>query len=72
MANPLFNSLGNVPVNDGGMSNFIRQVKDFKKSFKGSAKDEVQRLLNSGAMSQQQFNQLSQIAQQVVQMMGEN
>lgn len=69
MSNPLFNNLGN---NVNPMVDLIRQAKEFRKTFKGSPKDEVQRLLNTGAMSQQQFNQYSQIAQQVVQAMGED
>lgn len=65
--NPLYNPNQNNP-----MANIIQQAKEFRKSFKGNPRDEVQRLLNSGQMSQQQFNQLSQIAQQVVQAMGDN
>ncbi len=67
--NPLFNIFGNQP---NPMADIIRQAREFRKSFSGNPRDEVQRLLNSGEMSQQQFNQFSQIAQQVVQAMGEN
>lgn len=69
MANPLYQAIGNQP---NPMADLIRQAKEFKKSFNGNPREEVQRLLNSGQMSQQQFNQLSQIAQQVVQAMGED
>lgn len=65
MANPLFNEFK--PQN--GMSNFIAQVKQMKQSFQGNPKDEVQRLLNSGQMSQQQFNELAQMANQIRGMM---
>ena len=68
MANPLYQAMGN---QTNPMADLIRQAKEFKKSFNGNPREEVQRLLNSGQMSQQQFNQLSQIAQQVVQAMGE-
>ena len=69
MANPLYNVLGNnIPINP--MAKLIQDAKQFKKSFSGSPKDEVQRLLNSGQMSQADFNRYSQIAQQVVQSMG--
>jgi hypothetical protein len=61
---------GNTPMNP--MAQLVRDAKAFKKSFTGNPKDEVQRLLNSGQMSQQQFNQFSQIAQQVVQAMGDD
>lgn len=69
MANLLYENFGNLP---NPMADLIRQAKQFKKSFNGSPKDEVQRLLNSGQMSQQEFNRLSQIARQVVQAMGED
>ncbi len=68
MANPLYQAMGYQP---NPMADLIRQAKEFKKSFNGNPREEVQRLLDSGQMSQQQFNQLSQIAQQVVQAMGE-
>lgn len=71
MANPLYNMFGgNAPMNP--MAQLVRDAKNLKKSFTGNPKDEVQRLLNSGQMSQQQFNQFSQIAQQVVQAMGDD
>ena len=61
---------GNVPNNP--ITQLIRDAKAFKKSFTGSPKDEVQRLLNSGQLSQTDFNRYSQIAQQVVQAMGDD
>lgn len=71
MANPLFSMFGgNAPINP--MAQLVRDAKNFRKSFTGNPRDEVQRLLNSGQMSQQQFNQFSQIAQQVVQAMGDD
>lgn len=68
MANPLYQAMGNQP---NPMAELMRQAKEFKKSFNVDPREEVQRLLNSGQMSQQQFNQFSQIAQQVVQAMGD-
>ena len=71
MANPLYNMFGNnIPINP--VAKLIQDARQFKKSFTGSPKDEVQRLLNSGQMSQRQFNQFSQIAQQVIQAMGDD
>ena len=69
MSNPLYNNFGNQA---NPMADLIRQAKEFKKQFTGNPRDEVQRLLNSGQMSQQQFNQFSQIAQQIVQAMGDD
>ena len=71
MANPLYNVFGgNAPINP--IAQLVRDAKNFKKTFTGNPKDEVQRLLNSGQMSQQQFNQFSQIAQQVLQAVGDD
>ena len=70
MSNPLFSVLGgNRPMNDGGFSQFIAQVKQMQQTFKGDPRAEVQRLLNSGQMTQQQFNEFSQMANQVMNLM---
>lgn len=69
MANPLYNQYKQ-PINDGGLSQIIEQAKQMRKTFNGNPQQVVQNLLNSGRMSQSQFNQLSQIANQVVQAMG--
>lgn len=67
MANPLFDTFGN----NNQFGNLIQQAQEFKKQFANiNPRAEVERLLQSGAMSQSQFNQYSQIAQQVAQMMG--
>ena len=63
MGNPLFNQFGN---QNNNMSDLINQIMDFKKNFTGNPKEEVEKLLQSGQMSQQQFNQLSQIANQIL------
>ena len=67
MANPLFNTFGN----NNQFGDLIKQAQEFKKQFANiNPHAEVERLLNSGQMSQQQFNEYPQIAQQVAQMMG--
>jgi hypothetical protein len=68
MANPLFTQFGQAMPN--GMEQIVQQVRSFKEQFKGDPREEVQRLLNSGQMSQQQFNELSQQAQQILRFMG--
>lgn len=57
MSNPLF-----VQMNKNSMQS---QFEQFKKQFTGNPREQVQQLLNSGRMSQQQFNQLQQMAQQI-------
>lgn len=65
MPNPLFNALGgNVPM-PGPMSNMARMMQSFnqfRNMFRGDAKQEVQRLLSTGQMSQSQYNQLQEMA----------
>ena len=48
----------------GNMANFIGRFNEFRQSFKGNPREEVQKLLNSGQMSQEQLNYLSAIAKQ--------
>lgn len=66
MANALFNQFGR---QNNPLEQLAQQARDFQKQFKGSPRQEVERLLQTGAMSQKTFNELSQIAQQVVQFM---
>ena len=42
----------------------IQQFQQFRQQFQGDPKQEVQNLLNSGQMSQQQYNQLQGMATQ--------
>ena len=69
MPNPLYNNFGN---QSNPMADLIRQARDFRKQFNGNPRQEVERLLQTGRMSQADFNRYSQIAQQVVQAMGED
>ena len=69
MANNLYNQFGN---QNNPFAQLMKQARDFRRQFSGNPRQEVERLLQSGQMSQQQFNQYSQIAQQVAQMMGNN
>ena len=61
MGNPFFNQ--NQPTGNP-MMNMIQQFQQFAANFRGDPRQRVQELLNSGQMSQQQFNYLSNLAQQ--------
>ena len=63
MANPLFGQFGNNQNNP--MSQFMSQFKRLQQTIKDPQK-EVENLLKSGQMTQQQFNQLSQMASQLM------
>ena len=65
--------MGNNPFNifnnQNQINDIIQQAQNLRNTFNGNAREEVQRLLNSGQMSQAQFNQLMPIAQQIAAMM---
>lgn len=67
MANRLYQSLGR---QNNPLEQLAQQAREFRKQFNGNPRQEVERLLQTGAMSQQDFNRYSQIAQQVAQFMG--
>ena len=71
MANSLFNLLGNnsVPSPFSNMQDLLQRLSQFRQSFQGDPKQQVQQLLNSGKMSQSQYNQLSQMATQIQNML---
>lgn len=72
MANQLFNLLSGSSQNTGplgNMQNLITQLNQFRSSFHGDPRQQVQELLNSGKMSQSQYNQLSQTATQIQKML---
>ena len=64
MSNPLFNALGCVMPQGNGPMQMIQQFMQFKQNFKGDPKEEVQKMLRSGKISQQQLNQVQQMAGQ--------
>lgn len=66
MSNALYNQFGK---QNNPLEQLAQQAREFQKQFKGSPRQEVERLLQTGQMSQSQFNQYSQIAQQVAQFM---
>ena len=67
MSNSLFDQFGR---QNNPLEQLAQQARDFRRQFSGNPRQEVERLLRTGAMSQQDFNRYSKIAKQVVQMMG--
>ena len=63
MATPLFNALNGQQTNP--MSQLVTEARRLKQTMQ-NPRAEVERLLQTGQMSQQKFNELSQIAQQIV------
>lgn len=64
MANPLYNQYGNIP-NNMGLKQLWEQAQQLKQTIQ-NPKAEVERLLQTGEMSQSQFNELSKMAQNII------
>ncbi len=68
MSNPLFGMMQNnqYPMMNGMMQKF----QQFSQMFRGDPKQQVQQMLNSGKISQTQYNNAVQMAQQMARMLG--
>lgn len=64
MNNPLLDVMGTMPQPQG-MPGMLQAFQQFRATFSGDPQQQVQAMLNSGRMSQQQFNQLAQMANQL-------
>ncbi len=62
--NPLYNEMQN---NQDGM---LQRFQQFRQNFKGDPQQQIQQLLNSGKVSQAQYNRAVQMAQQFQRMFG--
>lgn len=58
--NPLFNQMNQNPI--------LQRFQQFQQMFKGNPQEQVQRLLNSGRVSQDQYNRAVQMANQLQRM----
>jgi len=72
MANPLFQALGGgqMPGQMGQVQNMVQQFRQFQQTFQGNPKAEVEKLVQSGKITQQQLNQMQQMAVQFRQLLG--
>ena len=61
--NPLFNMMNN------SMPPIVQQFLQFRQSFNGDARAQVQQLLNSGRISQADYNRAVQMANQLQSML---
>lgn len=63
MGNPLFDVLGG-SMSQNPMSKMMQDYKKFREDMKGkNPQEEVNKLLQSGRVNQNQLNQIQQIAQ---------
>ena len=51
------------------MANMMQEFQKFKQNFQGDPKAQVQQMLNSGQITQEQFNKASQMANQMMRFM---
>lgn len=49
--------------------NMMQKFMQFRQNYQGDPKAQIQQMLNSGQISQQQYNQAVQIAQQIQSML---
>ena len=66
MSNPLFNMMGGNQMQGGIMQKF----QQFQQMFRGNPQQQIQQMLNSGKVSQGQYNQAVQMANQFRRMLG--
>lgn len=62
--NPLYNQM------KGGGTNILQQFMQFKNSFSGNPQEQVQKLLNSGRVTQDQYNRAVRQADMLRKMLG--
>ena len=63
---PLYNMMNqNNPYN-----NFMKQFNDFRKTINGNPQEQIQQLLNSGKITQSQYNAAVQKANMIKNMFG--
>lgn len=68
MSNPLYREMnGN---NNYINNNMLGRLQQFARSFNGDPQKQVQELLNSGRITQQQYNQAVQKARSIQKMLG--
>lgn len=61
MANPIYSMMN--------QNNMLQRFNQFKASFKGDPREQIQQLLNSGRISQQQYNNAVNMAQRFQKML---
>ena len=59
----LFNDFNPNPTNN--ITNLLSRFNQFSSTFSGNPEQQVKQLLQTGRMSQEQFNQLAQTANQL-------
>ena len=65
MNNPISSMFGQNP-----MGNLMQRFQQFQQTFRGDANQQIQQMMSTGRVNQQQYNQAVQMAQQFRRMLG--
>ena len=66
MNNPLYKQIQQ--QNQNPMNVFMQKFQQFRQSFSGDPQEQIQKMMNAGKVSQQDYNNAYQKAQQVMRM----
>lgn len=66
MNNPLYKQIQQQSQNP--MNGFMQRFNQFRQNFSGNPQEQIQKLMNSGKISQQDYNNAYQMAQQMMRM----
>lgn len=70
MANSLYNEYANQgnqsAPGDGGFADFVNQWQQFRTQYQGDPRQQIQQMLQSGQITQEQLNRAQQLAQQFI------
>lgn len=75
MSNPLFSALSGtqntpqLPARLGNFQQLAQKFNQFRTNYQGNPQQEVQRLLQSGQLTQQQLDQVQGLARQLMQLL---
>ena len=66
MANQLYEQM----MGGNKNKNFLQRFNQFRQNFSGNPQQQIQRMLNSGQITQDQYNRAVQQAQNIMRMLG--
>lgn len=71
MPNPLYNEMMELtrPETNNGFSQMMNQLNSFAQTLRGNPKQIVEQMIQSGQMTQAQYNQIAQEANKMIGMM---
>ena len=70
MINPLIGGKVQKPNPMNNFQQMMQQFNQFRQNFQGNPQEQIQQLMNSGKISQEQYNNAYQMATQFQKMMG--